>query len=176
MTTMHVTNDFNVEASINAALAAALAAITPPAWLTFGNSMVVLDWPEITESVPCFSIAHYPVTTSDKYQGRGDGAGNSTARAQGQMDISAWVSRDQKYNGQDIWMARLRFMGSMMLSVATKTPVILIKDYYTSQTAPALTGYKVNMNTPEFVQTADDPNPAIRRRRALISYWWDLRA
>ncbi len=174
MTTPHVTNDFNVEASINAALTAALAAITPPAWLP--APVVVYDWPDIEANTPCFSIIHFANTMSDNYQGRGDGAGNSTVRASGMMEISAWVSRDQKYSGQDIWVARLRQMETMIASVYAATAVVVIRDYYTSQTAPALTGYKVNIRNLEFVQVADDPNPAIRRRKALITYFWDLRA
>lgn len=171
---MHVTNDFNVEASIFAALAAALTAITPPAWLT--TPAVVYDWPEITANTPCFSIIHFTNSLSDVYQGRGDGAGNSTVHASGLMEVSAWVSREQKYSGQDIWAARLRYMDSMISSVYAANPVILLKDYTTSQTAPTNAGYKVNLHNLEFVQTADDPNPAIRRRKALISYFWDLRA
>jgi len=171
---MHVTNDFNVEASINAALAVALAAITPPAWLT--APVVVYDWPEITANTPCFSIIHFTNALSDSYQGRGDGAGNSTVRASGLMEVSAWVSRDQKYSGQDIWAARIRYMESMINSVYIANPVILIKDYTTSQTAPTNSGYKVNLRNLDFVQTAEDANPAIRRRKALISYFWDLRA
>lgn len=174
MTTMHVTNDFNVEASLNGALTTALAAITPTAWLA--APAVVYDWPEIEHSTPCFSIIHFTNALSDNYQGRGDGAGNSTVRASGLMEVSAWVSRDQKYNNQDIWVARIREMEAMISSVYIANPVILIKDYLTSQSAPALTGYKVNLANLEFVQTADDPNPAIRRRKALISYFWDLRA
>lgn len=171
---MHVTNDFNVEASINAALVTALAAITPPAWFT--APVVVFDWPEITANTPCFSIIHMPNTLSDVYQGRGDGAGNSTVSANGMLEVSAWVSRDQKYNGQDIWVPRLRFMDSMISSVYAATPIILIKDYSVTPAAPTGTGYKVDIRNLMFEQTADDPNPAIRRRRALITYHWNLRA
>lgn len=176
MTTLHVTNDFNVEASINAAIQTALAAVTLPAWLTFASNSVVVDWPEITENTPCFSIAHFDNTSSDNYQGRGDGAGNRAVRENGLMEVSAWVSRDQKYLGQDIWVARIRYMESMIKSVFIAAPTVLIKDYYTSLTAPALTGYKVNMGVPGFVQTRPDPNPAMMRRKAVVSYWWDLRA
>jgi len=174
MTTVHVTSDFNVEASINAALQTAFNAVSMPAWLS--TPAVVYDWPEITANTPCFSIIHYTNALSDNYQGRGDGAGNSTVRASGLMEVSAWVSRDQKYNGQDVWAARIRFMEGMINSVFTANPVILIKDYMTSQTSPTATAYKVNMKNVNFIQVADDPNPAIRRRKALISYFWDLRA
>jgi hypothetical protein len=92
------------------------------------------------------------------------------------LEISAWVSRDQKYNNLDVWEARLSVMAGMITKAVIANPVILISDYYTSQTAPALTGYKVNLKIPEFVQNAQDPNPAIERRRALVGYFWDLRA
>lgn len=176
MTTLHATSTYNVEPSINAALASALTAISLPAWLTFGQSTVVYDWPEITENLPCFSIVHFTDNLSDLYQGRNDSAGATTVRDTGMLEVSAWVSRDQRYNNQDVWTARLRFMAAMISKAVNSNAIILIRDYATSPTTPALTGYKVNMNVPEFVQTADDPNPAIRRRRALVSYWWDLRA
>lgn len=173
MTTLHATTHFNVEASINAALQTALNAISVPAFMT--TPAVVFNWPEIAESTPCFSIAHFTDNQSDLYQGRNDAAGVTTVRDSGMLEVSAWVSRDKPIYGKD-WAAQLSFMAGMISKAVNSQPVILIRDYVTSQTSPALTGYKVNIKIPEFVQTADDPNPAIRRRRALVSYWWDLRA
>lgn len=174
MTTMHVTNAFNVEPSVNAAFTTALNAITPPAFLT--QPAIVFDWPEITESTPCFSIIHMPNTLSDKYQGRGDGANTGVVAANGMMEISAWVSRDQKYNNQDVWMPRLRYMASMIESAYASLTTILIKDYTSTPASPTATGYKLNLNNLIFEQVAADPNPAIRRRRALVTYFWNLRA
>jgi len=174
MTTLHATTHFNVEASINAALQTALNAISVPAFMT--TPAVVFNWPEIAESTPCFSIAHFTDNQSDAYQGRNDAAGVTTVRDSGMLEISAWVSRDQKYNGLDVWQARLSFMAGMISKAVNSQPVILIRDYVTSQTSPALTGYKVNMQACEFVEVAKDPNPAIQRRRALVRYWWDIRA
>ena len=174
MTTLHATNTYNVEASVNAAIASALAAISLPVYLS--TPAIVYDWPEITESTPCFSFAHFTDNQSDIYQGRGDGAGNITVRDVGLMEVSAWVSRDQRYNNQDVWSARLSTMAGMISKAVTSNAVILIRDYATSATAPARTGYKVNLGVAEFVQTAHDANPAIERRRALVRYWWDLRA
>lgn len=175
MTTLHATSTYNVEPSINAALASALAAISLPAWLTFGQSMVVYDWPEITENLPCFSIVHFTNNASDRYQGRGDGTGAIAVTTTGMLEISAWVSRDQKYNNQDVWMARLRYMESMITKAVISNAIIRLSDY-TTPGSPTTINYKANLSVPEFVQTADDPNPAIRRRRATVSYWWDVRA
>ena len=171
---MHATSSFNVEASINQALVTALNAISPPAWLP--QPAIVMDWPEIADSMPCFSIVHMPATFSDVYQGRNDAAGNSTTHAAGMMEVSAWVSRDQKYGSQDVWMPRLRFMASMIETVYTALAIIAIKDYTVSLTAPTSTGFRVAMRNMTFVQTAADPNPAVERRRATITYMWDRRA
>lgn len=172
--TIHVTNAFNVEASLNDAFKTALNAITPPAFLS--QPAIVFDWPEITESTPCFSVIHMPDTLSDKYQGRGDGVNGGTMAASGMMEISAWVSRDQKYNNQDVWMPRLRYMESMISSAYASLATVLIKDYTSTPATPTSTGYKLNTNNLNFVQVAKDPNPAIERKRALITYFWNLRA
>lgn len=174
MTTLHVTATFNVEASINAALQTSLNAISLPAYLS--SIPIVLNWADIQASTPCFSIVHFTDNVSDNYQGRNDSAGNITARDAGMLEISAWVNREQLYNNQDVWSARLSFMAGMISSAVMSNRVIVISDYMTSLTSPPLTGFKVNMKVPEFVQTAQDPNPAIERRRALVSYFWDLRA
>lgn len=174
MTTMHVTSVYNVEPSITTAFQTALNAITLPAWLS--QPAIVFDWPEITASTPCFSIIHMTPSMSDTHQGRGDGAGNSTVAASGIMEISAWVSRDQKYNGQDIWVTRLRFMESMIASAYASLPVVVIKDYATSPSSPNNVAFRVVMRNLNFMQTASDPNPSIMRKRALITYNWNLRA
>lgn len=173
MTTLHATTNYNVEASINQAFATALGAITLPSFLS--TPAIVYDWPDITGSTPCFSIVHMPSTLSDRYQGRTDGSNTGVTAASGMMEISAWVNREQKYNNQDVWMPRLRFMGSMIESAYAGLSVILIKDYTSTPASPSSTVYKVNMNNLNFVQVAADPNPAIERRRALITYFWNLR-
>lgn len=171
---MHATSVYNVEPSINVAFQTVLNAISLPAWLT--QPAIVYDWPDITGSLPCFSVFHMTPSMSDTYQGRKDSAGNSTVAASGMMEISAWVSRDQKYNGQDVWVARLRFMESMIASVYASLPVVVIKDYETSPTSPTSAAFRVVMRDLTFVQTAEDVNPAIKRKRALITYNWNLRA
>src|SRR5213083_1972372 len=111
MTTLHATNTFNVENSINAALTSALAAISIPSWLT--TPAIVYNWPDIEASTPCFSIFHFTDNQSDIFQGRGDGAGNIVVRDTGLMEISAWVNEKDYSSGQDVWAARLAIMGSM---------------------------------------------------------------
>lgn len=167
---MHATNTYNVTATINAALQTALNAISTPSWLS--QPAVVFNWPEIVDRMPCFSIYHMPDTQSDNYQGRGDGAGNKTVRAAGMVEISAWVSRDLSHD----WMAQLTYMKSMISSAYASLTVAVISDYTATPAAPTATAFKVNFNNLTFVQTTADPNPAIQRARALVTYFWDLRA
>lgn len=175
MTLLHETNEFNVTASINAAYAEALTAIVLPDWLTLSATPIVYNWSDIALNTPCFSFIHFTGSSSDRYQGRTDGINNGLMYNTGILEIDAWVSRDQKYNGQDVWAARLAYMKGMVTSANAGLPVVIIYDY-TIPAAPIATGYKVNMETLNDVQVAADENPSIMRKRFLINYHWHLRA
>lgn len=172
---MHVTSAFNVEASINNTISAALAAFTGlPAWMP--APAFVFDWPDIEERLPCFSFAHFPGSLSDDYQGRAETYTTSVMRSTGILEVSVWVSRDQKYNGQDVWMPRQRFMVDMLKEVVVKNKTIRISDYITDAASPTTADYRVAMGDMNEVQVLQDANPAIERRRFLINYSWHLRA
>lgn len=173
--TIHVTSTYNVEASINKAYYDAIAAVSGlPAFMTV--PAVVFNWPEIEASTPCFSVVHFTGSSSDRYQGRVDTNTASVMYNTGILEVSAWVSRDQKVNGQDVWAARLSYMKGMLQQVHTKLPVILIKDFESNPSTPSATGFKVNMGDMNEVQVGMDENPSIRRKRFLINYNWHLRA
>lgn len=174
MTTVHATNSFNVEASINDAYKTALLAITLPSFLP--SVSVVFNWPEIEANLPCFSIVHFTGSSSDRYQGRVDTNTTSVMYNTGILEISAWVSRDQKVNGQDVWAAQIAFMKSMIEAVHTRTSVIRLSDYTSNPASPSTVNYKINISDLNEVQVAEDVNPSIRRKRFLINYNWHHRA
>lgn len=180
MTTLHVTSTFNIESSLNAHFAEHLGVIETtwflaPLRIDSLNVRVVYNMPEVTLNTPCFSIVHLGGGAGMQYQGNTEGYTTKTTRNYGQMDISAWVSRDKKVNNQTVWSSQLAFMQDMIMQVYQLYPNIPIRDYLSSPGFPADTGYLVRMQNLSVVQTAADPNPNIERRRVLIAYWYHAR-
>lgn len=171
MTTLHVTNDFNVEATITKYFRNAFTAITRPSVLptlpTFYDNL-----PETTPSFPCFSFVHMPAGSIDIFQGRNAELNTKTTRNLGILDLSAWVSR----SAVD-WMAQLRVMTAMINTAFIDSHSgIIIKDYTTTPANPTNTAYRAVLNDLDFVSVNDDPNPDIQRRRALVRYQWNMRS
>lgn len=172
---MHATNTSNVEATLNAHFRAALNAISLPSYFS-STITVTQNWSEIEAVLPCFSFHHLPVTKVDRWQGRNSGVeGVSAVRSHALMEVSAWVSRDQKVSGQDVWQARLRWMQSMIEEVYIQAKSIVIKDF-TAPAAPVATLFIIRTSDLAPIQTAPDQNPAIERRKFQMSYNWELRA
>lgn len=172
---MHETSTVNVEATLNAHFRTALGLISVPSYFAAAPS-VVQNWPEIEASVPCFSFHHLAVSKVDQWEGRGSGVeGIKAVRSHAMMEISAWVSRDKRINGQDVWQAQLRFMQGMIEQVYLQSSVIVIKDYSTPA-SPTVSNYIVRTGDLNPIQTAEDPNPAIQRRKFQFTYSWELRA
>ena len=171
MTTLHVTNDFNVEASINKFIKDALTTITRPSILptlpTFVENM-----PEVKASLPAFSFVHLPAGSIDSFQGRNAELNTKAARNLGILDLSLWVSR----NGVN-WNAQLRVMQAMVNTVYLDSKSgVIIRDYTTTPGSPSLTNYRVVFNDLDIVIVSPDANPDIERRRILIKYEWMMRS
>jgi len=164
MTTMDSAGIFNAEATLNAWLVAALAALTRPAWLPAMPAMI-LTQPETIAVLPAFSVHHTPVNTYDLWQGRAVGDGKRGVRYVANMEVNAWASRSNRN-----WQAQLRTMQDMVATVYTKTKGVEIKNYATNQSSPTETGYLIRLVQLTGVSTAPDPNPDIVRARMLIRY------
>lgn len=171
MTSLEPTSSFNVEASLNDWLAAALASYTRPSWLATMPS-IRYDWDDLALSAPCFSLFHLPVgLDTNAYQGRQVGGGKRGAPALGILDLSCWVTKTANPN----WMAQLRTMRDMAQHAVLAKTVVIVRDY----AAPALpvnTAYKVDIGdfSPGALE-ADSRNPAVWRARCLIEYRWTYR-
>jgi len=170
MTTIAAASVFNVEATLNAWLAAALAAFTRPAWLPDAPA-VILTVPETTAVLPAFSVHHIPVNSYDAWQGRAVGGGYAGVRCVALMEVNAWVSRNSRN-----WQAQLRTMQDMVMTVYTETGGVEIKDYATNQSSPTETGYLIRLTQLTTVPTAPDPNPDIMRARMHLRYWYIYRS
>lgn len=172
---MHVTSVNNVEASLNLHFVDKLSAIDRPAW--FASYNIAYNWPEDELVTPCFSFTHLPVGVEMPYQGNVESDSFAVSVGSAILEINCWVSRDDKYNNQDVWMARLQYMHSMVQQVMTREPVVVIQDVVTDPSYPTPAGYKIDLARLTNPATLpDDANPSIRRRRLLISYMWRIRA
>lgn len=170
MTAIEQTSVFNVEASLNAYMAARLATITRPTWLTTMPGIVSLPI-ESTASLPAFSFHHLPVGIYDRWQGRAVGAGKKGRRAVGIMEVDCWVTR-----GSTHWEAQRRTMKDMVLMVLNRASEVVIQDYEADTDDPTTTSYLVRWLETQMPQTAHDPNPDIERARILATYTWVYRS
>ena len=163
MTTISTTGDYNVKASINAHLRAALAAFTRPAWLATLPPLVT-NRGEAELPLPCWSLDYMLSYTRQEYMGNmADGVRGR--RATGQFDVSVWVSRSNAD-----WLRQLRTMTDMVKTAILDDPNVVIMDYAANLASPASTGYLVRLGDISEVETARDPNPDIERARLLVVY------
>jgi len=168
--TLHPTNTFNVEASLNEWIKRGLNDIERPAWLA--ELHIITHHEDIPALLPCISVTHLPMYRGGKYE-RG---GQSAHLARAILDVSCWVSRSQTYAGQNVWQARLRWMQSMVEQVFGAEQTVVIQDFDTSLQARQDTAFRVFFADANVVQTGVDPNPDIERRRILINYRWFSRS
>ena len=170
---MHVTSIANVETTLNTWFTGELQALELPAYLP--TISYVYEWPQITANLPCFSFNHNPVGVYANYQGNVENDALSVMKAHGILEVNAWVSRDQKYNGQDVWRARLNTMRQMVIDVRNKHSVVTLQDSQTSPDYPIEVNYKIDLGDITTPQIGRDINPAIERCRMLINYHWHSR-
>lgn len=172
MTALKQAISFNVEASLNEWMRAALTAFTLPSWIA-SLPPIVYDFPQVSASIPCFSISHLPVDIDSNFQGKNIGGGDKGGRATGILDISCWVSRSKAPSS---WYPILMTLRDFALSTAQNTNVVIIQDYQASLTAPAATVYKINIDHASVVEVVHDPNPDVERKRILIDYSYFYRS
>lgn len=173
MTILHPTVPANVEATLVKWFTDEFANYELPVYLP--SYTVVSNWPDIPASLPCFSFAHFPVGSTDRYQGRVETDETNVVFCTAMFEVSAWVNRQQLYNNADIWQARLSFMHSMIMQTWQQTPRVPILDFITAPGETLFTGYLISLDKPSTMQTAKEKNVAIERRRVLITYHWHQR-
>lgn len=167
MTLLHVTNTNNVESTLNNFFEAQLKLIELPSYLSSYNT--VAYWPEADIPTPCFSFIHKPVMTMPVFQGNVDPAGLSVTRRHALMEVDVWVTRA---GPGSVWTPPLQYMVDMVHAVYTNNPTIVINDYQTDPNYPLPTQYVVRLKDMDERDTLPDVNPAYKRRRMLIEYWW----
>lgn len=196
MTTLSQASSFNVEATLNAWMQAALEAFTVPAYLDPLPARVFTA-PQTVAVMPCFSLIHIPIDATSPWQGRRAGEGKGL-RARGILDVSCWVSRSASSD----WLMQLRTMRDFVLTAVASDTVVVIADYAvlprntvapaitvlallgtqiagddgTWSDTPATTSYKINIDECALTPTEADKNPDVERARVLIDYSYVFRS
>lgn len=165
----HTTGVYNVEASLMAWLNERLTANIPPLVSTVVLTMAV---PETPLNCPMWSAHFLGYDESPTpYQGRSTSGTTHGARMHGLIEVSCWVSRQ---NVQ--WRGQLAQMIDVVVASVTDAratgSAVIVKDFYTSTTAPANTTYHITLEDVEVRTPPTDPNPDIERKRILISFTW----
>ena len=180
MALLHETTVFNVKTTLNRWFVEKISEIELPFYFgtnTFtATNGIVFNWPEKTIVTPTFSLHHMPVNHRRRYQGDVAQDGLRAVQKGALLEINAWVSRDDKYNGQDYWDARLQYMQGMVEQLHVQYPRIVIRNFLNDPAYPAATEYLISLGDLDTPTVGPDANPSIRRSRSLIRYDWTLRA
>lgn len=173
VTTLSVTSDFNVAATLNADFEAFVRALVVPWWFgDFADPPVQMISDKFEPDVPVFSITHIGVSSEYAYEGNQGSAANTT-RDTALMDISGWVSRRNGNNA--VWTGQLRVMGDVIKQWAKQHSEIVIKEYLYDPRNPTATDALVRLAEARPRDSEHDPNKDIERVRVLVPYWWDYR-
>ena|SRR3990167_8804370 len=169
MTTLHATNTYNIETTLNKWFKDQLDAITKPSVLA--SFTHVFNLPETPLVAPCFSYAHLPISTRKLWQGDQTGGLVRGARTASLLDLSCWVSRKAV-----AWNAQLTFMRGMVEQVFASERTLQVSDYTTNVASPSAVQYKIDLRSCESPAVQPDLNPDIMRSRFLIRYEWTVRS
>lgn len=168
----HTTGLFNVKATLYAWLNERLIANQPPllAGVTF-----VRDFPDDAIRPPCWSVQWLGADGLSGYLGGALDGGLYGDPRSGMVEISCWVTRRNEG-----WRAQLAQMEDAVtkavMTLRATGSAIVIKDFYTSATAPQDTTYRIVLDRIEERTPPTDPNPEIERRRLLLYFNWLERA
>lgn len=172
MTLDHDTGWYNVQGTLNAWLAAQLAANRPA---STPNAALIFDHPEQPLVPPCWSV-HHLGTNPDAAGIQGGHVGNGqVGRVRyGILEVSCWVTRrDAAWRKQ---LAQLQDALTVALADLQKTGSgLAIRDFYASEHQPAALAYRIMIDRAEGRMPPTDPNPDIERRRVLVYYHWTER-
>lgn len=173
-TSKHDTGWYNVQGTLAAWITEQINTYAPP---LISPITILYYWPETELNPPCWSV-HFlgTVPMADRYQGGYVGNGEYGERKAGLMEVNCWVTRQDNQN----WAAELAQMADAIyrgvFAFMAAGAGVVIKDFYTSASAPADTSNRLVIEGAEDRNPPTDPNPAIERRRIIISFNWVERA
>lgn len=169
-TSAHNTSIYNIEGTLLAWVAAGVATYAAP---LAPNASVTDREPEQPLACPSYSV-HFSGTQQDaSFLGRNVDSGLHGESVIGLLHVMAWASR-QDAN----WRAQLNQMVDAVGKACRKqdSAAIIIKDFYTSATAPANTAYRVTLVSFHQVSLPFIQNPDIEGRAVAILYRYIARA
>lgn len=170
---------YSVEGSLNYFLKQNLLT-NAPAWMNVrtgqaGQNTLNFDYPEQPLVFPSFAVTHIgsDEMVAGTYQGdRADGANKGTSRF-GMVEIDCWETSKDNF----AWMQHLRQMRDMVYLLFQQHRAIPLYNL-TVPTAPVALNAIVRVKPPNGIRelaTGNDPNPATKRKRIMVTYWWTER-
>lgn len=152
-----------------------------PTWLTpvtgqAGQNTLNFDFPEQPLVFPSFALTHLgsEEMVGMTFQGdRADGT-NKGIQRWGMSEINCWVQSKDNSN----WAMHLRIMRDMVFKLFSQNRAIQLYDLSNVPTVGAALGSVVRLMPGRGVremQVAPDPNPAVKRSRILLTYFWTER-
>lgn len=168
MPTLHATNTWNIQTTINQWLIDKAATITLPFSL---NYTFEFEWTQLPISTPCISVFHADINRERGWLGDNAG-GEQGVEAANLADISIWVSRANNPN----WIKHMAVLRSVVEAVFASPHMIAVKDYRASTSAPSNTAYGVRIVSLQMGATMQDTaNANIMRSINRLRYEWALR-
>lgn len=169
----HLYGAYDVEGSINYLVKQNLLT-NVPTWLTPQTGSVPprtinFDYPEQPLNFPSFGITHLgsePLPAGVFQGDKADGAYRGTRRF-GVCEVNCWVTSKGNAN----WMRDLRVMRDMVFLLFQQHRAIALYDLTTPSAPSALNAVTRVMELRE-VATEQDPNPALKRKRILMTHQW----
>lgn len=170
---------YSVEGSINYFLKNNLLTNTP-SWLTpvvgnAGQNTLNFDFPEQPLVFPSFAVTHIGAEEMPGMTFEGDRADGSNKGIQrfGMSEINCWVTSKDNFT----WMRDLRVMRDMVFRLFQTNRAIQLYDLTTPASPVALNSI-VRLLAGRGIREVvigQDPNPALKRKRILLTYQWTER-
>lgn len=184
MTFSHTYGAYNAEASINYFLNVNLSANLPSWWSTWYTGTYLtgtgtlrslnFDYPEQPLTFPSFAVTHLgsePIPGQRAESDHADGTFTGI-RMMGMCEVDCWEQSKGNFN----WMRNLRQMRDMVFRLIETQPARAISMYdFTTPASPSALQAVVRIDKIQEATTPPDPNPAVKRKRILLTYSWTER-
>jgi hypothetical protein len=172
----HPYGAYSVEGTLNKWFQTNLTAPGVPAWMP--SAQVRFDWPERPlfsgYSGHVFTVTHLGAPeVMTEYQGRNTVGGSAGTMMTNLIEVDCWVNKAQ---AGEQYPLRLRQMGDMVTRLFGSTVNVQLTNIYTGTGIPTAIGALIRVRPAQGQVVAPDPNPDIRRRRFVASYFWLERA
>ena len=146
-----------------------------PTWMSWVSTPSVgqartlnFDYPEQPFQPPSFGVAHLGSDELMKFGGdRADGTNKGTMRF-GLMEVDCYVSSKNNF----AWAQQLSDMRDMVFKLLQQNRAIALYDFTNPTTPVALNAIVRTENIREVAVQPDPGNPALKKKRILVRYFW----